>query len=168
MSPKHCPVSQALSMDLSMMFPCVDLDFSQIPILLEVEQHAAVLHVTGYYDHVLMLAKGKKRVFARPCRQKEPRTVLQERRGQVVQLSQRYEMFCYQYTYADILDFMCFQNKKTYYCSSKRNSSVFKVCYDSSKRKEIQGQSSLPPYCLSQRVTILNFTQLCHNQRLDP
>lgn len=66
-----------------MMFPCVDLDFSQIPILLEVEQHAAVLHVTGYYDHVLMLAKGKKRVFARPCRQKEPRTVLQERRGRL-------------------------------------------------------------------------------------
>lgn len=62
-----------------MMFPCVDLDFSQIPVLLEVEQHATVLHVTGYYHHIPMLAKGKKRVFARPCGHKEPRTVPQER-----------------------------------------------------------------------------------------
>lgn len=70
-------------------------------------------------------------------------------------------MFYFQDTYEDILDFICFLNKKTYYCNSKRNSSVFEVCYDLSKRKEIQGQRSLPPHCLSQQVTILNFTQLC-------
>lgn len=71
-------------------------------------------------------------------------------------------MVYYHHTYADILDFICFQNKKTYYCNSKRNSSVFEVCYDLSKRKEIQGQRSLLPYCLSQQVTILNFIQLCY------
>lgn len=81
--------------------------------------------------------------------------------SQVLQLSQRYEMFYYQYTYGDILDFICFPNKKTYYCNSKRNSFVFEVCYDLSKRKEIQSQRSLLPYCLSHQVTILSFTQLC-------
>lgn len=43
------------------MFPCVDLDFSHIPIPLEVEQHTTVLHPPGYYDHVPMLASGKKK-----------------------------------------------------------------------------------------------------------
>lgn len=50
---------------------------------------------------------------------------------------------------------------------------MFGICYDLiSKTKEIQGQRSPPPHCLSQWVAILNFTQLCHivtkYWRLDP
>lgn len=175
LSRKHCLLFQALTTDLFKMFPCVNLAFSHILSLLEEGQHTTVLRLTGYGDHGPMPASWKRRVLVKTCRHKEQGTGHQGRAVRSGSYLRGTEWSANVWLPIHVCRISKFL-EGFYLLASKRKkkkSSMSWICYDSvSERKEIQGWRSPPPHCLSQWVTFLNFTRLCHivtkYWRLDP